>query len=287
MVIQDRFTKWLDNYPSIGKTGKEIHAAFQDFVSSGDVVEEIYSDGSGELESAAKKINWRHNQATPNRPQTNGVAERAVRRVLDGTRTYLFESGLSHDWWREASRFYCFLRNIHDLVGEDKKTPHLFRFKHEFLGMKLPFGCEVCYKPGAKKEVNELMKFGERTMQGIFMGYHLHAGGKWSGEYLVVDVNAFTTAASSADIYVHRVKEVVPKTPICFPVKEGTIKATNFGRAHEDIEADVVLGESNSQGDNAGGDPGHEVQKDDDSARGDPAQSNAESFEKAQEGPKY
>ncbi len=28
---------------------------------------------------------------------------------------------------------------------------------------------------------------GNRTIQGVFIGYHVHAGGLWSGDYIVAD----------------------------------------------------------------------------------------------------
>ena len=47
----------------------------------------IYSDNSREIEQAVKDLNWedRHDTSTPNRPSTNGVIERAVRTVKEGT----------------------------------------------------------------------------------------------------------------------------------------------------------------------------------------------------------
>ena len=64
-----------------------------------------------------------------------------------------------------------------------------------------------------------IQKFGPKTRRGIFAGYHMHNGGKWSGDYLVVDADAFTSTPSSKSAYVHRVKEITHDGLIVFPVK--------------------------------------------------------------------
>ena len=56
------------------------------------------------------------------------------------------------------------------------------------------------------------------------MGYHFHAGGKWSGDYFVMDWNAFKNATSHVDAYVHRTREVVLQKPLKFPVKTGELR---------------------------------------------------------------
>ena len=53
-------------------------AALQHFVGPNDKVKFFYTDGSGELEGAAKIMKWVHDTSTPYRPQANRVAERAV-----------------------------------------------------------------------------------------------------------------------------------------------------------------------------------------------------------------
>ena len=94
------------------------------------------------------------------------------------------------------------------------------RHESDFTGLKLPFGCGVHYKPSAKREADEINKFGDRTRPGIFMGYHLHSGGKWSGDYLVVDAIVYAEHSEDFAAHVHRVKEIVVGDAIDFPVKD-------------------------------------------------------------------
>ena len=51
-------------------------------------------------------LSWNHCTSTPHRSETNGIAERAVRRVKEGTSAVLSQSGLNESWW---GRFYGML----------------------------------------------------------------------------------------------------------------------------------------------------------------------------------
>ena len=69
----------------------------------------------------------------PHRSETNGIAERAVRRVKEGTSAALLQSGLDEKWWAGSMECSCFLRNVQDLVAEGK-TRYERRFVEPFKG---------------------------------------------------------------------------------------------------------------------------------------------------------
>ena len=53
--------------------------------------------------------------------ETNGIVERVVRRVKEGTSAALLQSGLNESWWADLLDCYTYLRNVTDLLfdGED------------------------------------------------------------------------------------------------------------------------------------------------------------------------
>ena len=57
------------------------------------------------------------------------------------------------------------------------------------------------------------------------MGYHVHRGGKWSGDYLVVDAEMYAARAENLSAHVHRVTESVFDDNLSFPIRDGKLTA--------------------------------------------------------------
>ena len=118
LIIQDRFTGWLSAHPAQTKSADEVSDAFRSVL--GKIwPDKVYTDGSKEFEAGLRSLGYPHDTSTPYRPQSNGTAEQCVRKFKEGTRCALFQSGLSPIWWAEASKAYCFLRNITDKIREN------------------------------------------------------------------------------------------------------------------------------------------------------------------------
>ena len=82
----------------------------------------IYTDNSLEFGKACEDLSWNHCTSTPHRSETTGIAERAVRRVKEGTSAVLLQSGLNESRWADSMECYTYLRNVTDLLSEGK-TP--------------------------------------------------------------------------------------------------------------------------------------------------------------------
>ena len=76
----------------------------------------IYTDNSLEFGKACDDLSWNHCTSTPHRSETNGFAEKAVRRVKEGTSAVLLQSSLDENWWADSMECYCYPRNIQDLL---------------------------------------------------------------------------------------------------------------------------------------------------------------------------
>ena len=85
-MIGDRATGWFQGMPITGKGTADTHEALLAFAGT-QKIQRIWTDNSPELIQSCRLMKVVHDRSTPGRPQTNGRAERLVRKVLEGTRT--------------------------------------------------------------------------------------------------------------------------------------------------------------------------------------------------------
>ena len=226
VVVQDLASQWIQAYPCKNKTSQETQRSLQKFLEPDRKPKVIYTDNSLEFGKACEDLSWNHCASTPHRSETNGIAERAVRRVKEGTSAVLLQSGLNESWWADSMECYTYLRNVTDLLS-DGKTPYERRFGKPFEGPIIPFGSLVEYHPITAKDQSRIHQFGKKVLPGLFLGYALYAGGIWKGDVLIADLEELETMDAS-EIYSKRLnaKEVIfPKEgEFTFPIADGRIK---------------------------------------------------------------
>ena len=127
VVVQDLATQWIQSYPCKTKTSQETQENLQKFLEPNRKPKVIYTDNSFKFGKACEDLSWNHCTSTPHRSETNEIAERAVRRVKEGTSAVLLQSGLNESWWADSVECYTYLRNVTDLLS-DGKTPYERRF---------------------------------------------------------------------------------------------------------------------------------------------------------------
>ena len=133
------------------KTSQETQRSLQKFLEPDRKPKVIYTDNSLEFGKACEDLSWNHCTSTPHRSETNGIAERAVRRVKEGTSAVLLQSGLNENWWADSMECFSCLRNVQDLLS-DGKTPYERRFGKPFKGPIIPFDSLVEYFPISAKD---------------------------------------------------------------------------------------------------------------------------------------
>ena len=175
VVVQDLATQWIQAYPCKNKTSQETQRSLQKFLEPERKPKVIYTDNSLEFGKACEDLPWNHCTSTPHRSETNGIAERAVRRVKEGTSAVLLQSGLNESWWADSMECYTYLRNVTDLLS-DGKTPYERRFGKPFGGPVIPLGSLVEYHPITAKDQSRIHQFGKKVLPGLFLGYALYAG---------------------------------------------------------------------------------------------------------------
>lgn len=92
-VIQDKFSNWLQAFAAKSKNHTETKKSFQRFLPPGVMPKHVYTDKAPEYKPAFDELGHPSDTATPHRPETNGVAERAVRRVKECTSCARIQSG--------------------------------------------------------------------------------------------------------------------------------------------------------------------------------------------------
>ena len=122
-MVQDLTTQWIQSYPCKTKTCQQTQKSLMKFLGPTRKPKVIYTDNSIEFGKSFEGLSWNHCTSTPHRSEINGIAERAVRRVTEGTSAVLLQSGLDEKWWANFMECYCYLRNLQDLLS-DGKTPY-------------------------------------------------------------------------------------------------------------------------------------------------------------------
>ena len=227
IVVQDLATQWIQAYPC--KTNfSGTQRNLPKFLEPERKPKVIFTDNSLDFGKACEDLSWNHCTSTPHRSETNGIAERAMRRVKKSTSAVLLQSGPNESWWADPMECYSHLRNVTDLLS-DGKTPHERRFGQPFKGPIIPFGSLVEYHPITAKDQSRIHRFGKKVLPGVFLGYALYAGGIWKGDVLITDLEELETMDAS-EIYSKKLdaKEVIfPKQgEFIFPIADGRIKTS-------------------------------------------------------------
>ena len=167
IVVQDLATQWIQSYPCKTKISQETQRSLQKFLEPVRKPKVIYTDNSLEFGKACEDLSWNHCTSTPHISETNGTAERAVRRVKEGTSAVLLQPGLDENCWADSMECKTYLRNIQDLLS-DGKTPYDIRVGQPFLGPIIPFGSLVEYHPISAN--SRIHQFGKKVLPGLFLG---------------------------------------------------------------------------------------------------------------------
>ena len=108
VVVQDLATQWIPSYlckikkkfnrVRVKQNSQEIDKSSRKFLEPTGKPQVIYTDNSLEFGQACEDLLWNHCTSTSHRSETNGIAERAVRRIKEGTSAVLLQSGLDEKW---------------------------------------------------------------------------------------------------------------------------------------------------------------------------------------------
>ena len=95
VVVQGLATQWIQSYPCKTKTSQEMEKSVRKFLEPSQRPKVICTDTSLEFGKSCEELSWNHRTLTPHRSETNGFAERAVRRVTERAPAVLLQAGLN------------------------------------------------------------------------------------------------------------------------------------------------------------------------------------------------
>ena len=157
VVVQDLATQWIQSYPCKTKTSQETQRSLQKFLEPKRKPKVIYTDNSLEFGKACEDLSWNRCTSTPHRSETNGIAERTVRRVKEGTSAVLLQSGLDEKWWADSTE--CYICETFKISCLMRKLQYERRFGKPFNRPIIPFGSLVeCYPISSKDQSRRPVK---------------------------------------------------------------------------------------------------------------------------------
>ena len=110
VVVQDLATQWIQSYPCKTKNLRRRKEVYESFSSRLEKPKVINADNSLEFGKSCEDLSWNHRTSTPHRSETNGVAERTVRRIMEGKSAVLLQSGWDYKWWADSMERFCYRR---------------------------------------------------------------------------------------------------------------------------------------------------------------------------------
>ena len=245
-VMLDAFTKYRNADPVKNKDEEESRDAMVHWKGS-DEWKLVYSDNALAIRNAARHVGVAWEPCLPGVHHNNALIENTIQQIQYDIKVINMLAGLPACYWPYSAP-YC--AHIHNITRDDEQSegssPWYRKYDEHFQGKLFPFGCGVFFLPAASRYVNS--KAGPNMSYGIFLGYRLAPGGRWTGQYVVADIEDFigksmARDAKGTDHYIrphHTDQVVLGRRGICFPLKN------KYDRANMTIEAqDAMYNEIN------------------------------------------
>lgn len=174
MVLVDQYSRRI--FVEFLKHKNEVFQKFIEFASRREneinaKIKYVRTDNGGEFinnlfNEYFKEKGIKHEKTTPYTPQSNGLAERTNRTLLDKARTLLIESQLPLKFWAEAATAE-YVNNCCPNKSSNKTPMELWNKKKPSVAHFRIFGCTVYFHVD-KSQRNKLQP---KSRCGIFLGY--------------------------------------------------------------------------------------------------------------------
>ena len=135
--------------PELHRRRRRIYESFQSRHRSQKV---FYTNDFSEFGKYWEESSWNHRTASHSREQRQGVAERAVRRVEEGTSAVLLESGLNEKWWSDSMKNAITICKMSKTSWQTGNLKYERRSVESFKGPVRLFGALVGYFPKLREK---------------------------------------------------------------------------------------------------------------------------------------
>ena len=149
-----------------------------------------YSDVAPEFDAAMARLKIPIDHSLPGLPKNNSLAERTNQEVINTVATSLLHAGLPAQYWHFALNCVTHNLNIEDVEG-DGDSAWKRMTGEDFKGKAIPFGAKVFFKTTDTRDKTYAGKFDPKGIPGIFAGYVITTGQRWSRKYKVWDMAEF------------------------------------------------------------------------------------------------
>jgi hypothetical protein len=113
------------------------------------------------------------------------------------------------------------MQNVNGNSSKQEPNPWDLRHGASSPGKLVPFGARVEYCPSLPPQRKEGERFDATARPGVLVGYHINPGGRWSGDYYVLDLKVIQEKHDARYIKARRTGEIIiPPGDFTFPGKE-------------------------------------------------------------------
>ena len=145
--MQDLATKGIQSYPCKTKSAQETQRNQRKFFRPEENTTSIDTGNSLECTTVCEEVCWNHKRSTPHRSETHGNAERAVRRVLEGTSSVFLFSLDCKKVGGQKPWSVTTMSEMRKTYQQSAKTLYDSRFSSPLDGPIIPPGTELLSIP--------------------------------------------------------------------------------------------------------------------------------------------
>ena len=175
-AVRDVYSGIRMAYPTSDGSAGEVIRCMKEFMGKRKI-RVAFGEYAPQFVSACQQLGTTFDHSLPGRPRNNSLAERNNLYVLDQVTTCLLAAGLPPCYWSFALTSTCHLLNVEIVDGE---SAWYNMHGDHFGGKSIPLGAYVHFKPSFTRDDTD--KFAPRSVRGVFAGYELESGMRWSGK---------------------------------------------------------------------------------------------------------